>query len=177
MSTGLECNISETFDNFMNLTAQEMTKCTRRALLRGAKELQTQTKQNISSSLKKRNNPHWYDGKIIVYTDTIEDAVMIGKVDGDFTSEMSVKVNIMGSRKKDSGTFRARFLEKDTQDREATHYRNRQHELMTYKKPKNLGKIQGKWFFKNAQATVFPNLPNIYMREIDNTINKLNNTK
>lgn len=175
--SGFECNIENTFDSFMNLTATEMNKAVRRALRSGAKELQKQTKSNMTASMKTRNNTHWYDGKIVVYDDKIEDAVRISKIDGTFGNDLSIKVHVMGTRKSGSGTYRARFLEKGTRERFAKHMRNKNHNLVALQKPKSLGRINGKWFFKNAQSTVMPNLPSIYMAEIDKTINKLNNTK
>lgn len=175
--TGLECNIEETFAKFADLTASEMNKAVKKALRAGAKELQQQTKANMTAVMQNRNNQHWYDGKIVIYGDKMEDAVMLSKIDGSFDEELSQRVHIMGSRKSNSGTFRARFLEKGTKDRYAKHGRNKQHAVIEYKKPKYLGKITGKWFFKNAQQTVFPNLQSIYMKEIDKTVDKLNKAK
>lgn len=176
MNSGLECDIEKTFNAFMNLTQTEMTRATKRALRAGAKELQNQTKSNLNSAIKTTNNPHWYNGKRVYYNDTLEDAVRIGKFNTDFEEEISTSVHIYGTRDKNSGTYRARFLEKGTKDRYARKGRNRNHELITLRKPKYLGHITGRWFFKNAQTQVLPNLSNIYMSEIEKTINKLNNT-
>ncbi len=175
--TGLECNIGETFTKFADLTASEMTKAAKRALRAGAKELQKQTRANAQSGMSTNSNQGWYDGKIVVYTDKVEDAVMISKVDGDFETELNQKVHVMGTRKSGSQTYKFRFLEKGTKERYAKHGRNRKHELITLKKPKYLGRISGRWFFRNAQQQVFPNLPSIYMKEIDKTIDKLNKAK
>lgn len=151
-----ECNIEDTFNAFMDLTSSEMNKAVKRALRAGAKELVKQTKANATSSMTTRNNTQWYDGKIVVFNDKIEDAVMISKMDGDFDNELSQKVHIMGTRKSGSGTYRLRFLEKGTK--------------------KGRGPKRPKWFFKDAQNQVFPNLPNIYAAEIQKTIDKLNTT-
>lgn len=152
-----ECNIEDTFNAFMDLTSSEMNKAVKRALRAGAKELVKQTKAKATSSMITRNNTQWYDGKIVVFNDKIEDAVMISKMDGDFDNELSQKVHIMGTRKSGSGTYRLRFLEKGTK--------------------KGRGPKRPKWFFKDAQNQVFPNLPNIYAAEIQKTIDKLNTTK
>lgn len=177
MNSGLECNIQDVFEKFCNLTTKEMNKAVRSALRKGAVELKKTTQKNITTTLKNRNNAHWYDGKLIFYEDKIEDAVMISKIDGSFGEELSQKVHIMGNRNSKSGTYRARFLEKGTKDRYARHGRNRNHELITLKKPKYLGHVSGKWFFKNAQNSVFPNLPSIYMAELEKAINKINSTE
>ena len=172
MKGGLECNIADTFNAFMDLTSSEMNKAVKRALRAGAKELQRQTKANAVSGMKTQNNTAWYDGKIIFYNDKVEDAVMISKVDGGFEDELSQRVHVMGIRKSGSQTYKFRFLEKGTKERYATKWKGN-----TLKKPRRLGKIDGRWFFKNAQNQVFPNLPSIYLAEIEKTINKLNNTK
>lgn len=174
--TGLECNIEETFTKFADLTADEMTKAAKRALRAGAKELQKQTRANAQSGMSTNSNQGWYDGKIVVYTDKVEDAVMISKMDGDFETELNQKVHVMGTRKSGSQTYKFRFLEKGTKERYAKHYRYKG-ESIPLKKPKYLGRISGRWFFKTAQQQVFPNLPSIYMKEIEKTIDKLNKAK
>lgn len=178
MNSGFECNVEEVFNKFMELTASEMEKATKKALTAGAAELVRHTKSNLTASLNERGHQHWYNGKIIVYNNQVEDAVMQGKgTNGDFEEVMSKTVHIMGKNRTGSGTYRTRFLEKGTKERYATHARNKRHELVELKKPKHLGRINGKWFFKNAQNEVFPNLPDIYMREIDKAIDKINKTK
>lgn len=177
MNSGFECNVEQMFNRFMDLTSKEMQKTVKKALYAGAKELQKQTQSNLSASLVKRDNIHWYDGKKVTYNDKAEDAVRIGRWNGGSVDEQSTSVHIMGSRNSGSGTYRVRFLEKGTKVRYLTRVRNKKHELVTLKKAKSLGAIKGKWFFKNAQQQIIPQLPSIYMREIDKTIQKLNNTK
>lgn len=178
MNSGFECNIEDTFNKFMNLTRKEMQGTVRKALVMGAKELQKQTKTNLTQSVVNRNNPHWYKGNLVTYSDKMEDAVRLGRYDkGGYVGDQSIKVHIMGTRNTGSGTYRARFIEKGTKERYAKTARNRNHELIRLKKPKRLGRISGRWFFKNAQQQVIPSLPGLYMREIDKTINKLNNTQ
>lgn len=175
--SSLECNVEEVFSQFMDLTAKEMNTTVRRALRTGAKELQKQTRKNATSRMMTRNNPHWYRGEQVFYNDDIEDAVRLSKIDGDFGSELSQKVHVMGTRNKYSGTYRFRFLEKGTKERYAKYYKDKTGERQALKKPRRLGRIQGRWFFKNAQSQVFPNLNKIYIQEIDKTIQKLNQTK
>lgn len=170
--SGLECNVEEVFNQFCELTQKEMNSAVRKALRAGAKQLQTTTKANAVTGMNHRGNTHWYDGKIIFYNDKIEDAVMISKIEGDFGSSMEQKVHVMGSRKSGSGTYRFRFLEKGTKERYA-----RTRKGTPLKKPRRLGAIRGRWFFKSAQNQVFPNLPALYMAEIDKAIQKINSTK
>lgn len=170
--SGFECNIEDVFNKFCDLTQKEMNSAVRKALRAGAKQLQTTTKSNASSGMLHRGNTHWYDGKIIFYNDKIEDAVMISKIEGDFGSEMSQKVHVMGTQKTGSGTYRFRFLEKGTKERQAKTRKGQK-----LKKERNTGAIKARWFFKNAQNQVFPNLPAIYVAEIDKAIQKINSTK
>ena len=177
MTAGLECNIEEVFGKFMDLTAKEMNKAVRSALRAGAKELQKQTKANAKAGIKTTNNTAYYDGKIVTYIDDVVDAVMISKVDGTYGEELSQRVHVMGTKKSGSQTYKFRFLEKGTKERYARHYRDSRGQLQNLKKPRYLGRIGGNWYFKNAQSSILPNLQNIYMKKIDETINKLNSTK
>lgn len=168
-NSGLECNIVDVFEKYCNMTIKEMNQAVKRALRAGAKELVGVTKRNVRNGIKTHDNKHWYNGKIIVYNDKIEDAAMIGRVEGDFETELAQKVHIMGTGKAGSGTYRLRFLEKGTQDREAKTWKGK-----PLKKPRYLKRIEGQWYFKNAQQEVFPNLPSIYMREIEKATRKIN---
>lgn len=167
-----ECDIQKVFSEYCQFTSNQMDKAVKRALYAGAKQLQAKTKENATAGMKTRNNKQWYNGQIITFTDKIEDAVMIGKYNGDFETEQSLTVHVMGNRKKGSGTYRFRFLEKGTKNREAKTYKGK-----PLKKNRNLKSISGQWWFKNAQQEVFPNLPGIYMGEIQKTVEKINNTK
>lgn len=176
MNSGFECNLENTFNSFMNLTSKEMQKTVKKVLKKGAVQLRDQTRENFKSGIKTHDNPHWYDGKRITYSDEIEDAARVGKFSNDYEDEQSITVHIMGSRDSGSGTYRARFLELGTRERYARKGRNRKHELISLKKPRYLGKIQGRWYFKNAQNQIIPQLPSLFMNEIEKTVNKLNNT-
>ena len=162
MNSGLECNVEEVFDKFCKLTTDEMTYAVKRALRIGAREIRSKTQSNMTGSFLRRNN---HPGK---YNDRIEDAAMVGKVKGNFDSDLYIKVHIMGTRDDKSGTFRARFLEKGTQER---------YNRKGLKKERWTGSVSPMWFFKKAQVQVGTNLDRIYLTEIDKAINKINNTK
>lgn len=172
MNSGFECNIVDLYDKFCELTQKQMNSAVRKALNNGSKELKKVTQDNITHSLKKRNNKHWYNGHRIEYNDRLEDAVMISKIEPDESGELSQKVHIMGNRNSGSGTYRARFLEKGTKERVQT-----KTAYVNFKKSRDLGRIQPMWFFKNAQAQVEPKLQSIYLNEIEKAIDKINNTK
>lgn len=171
MSAGLECDIEQMFDKFCDMTIQEMNKAVRSALRSGGRELVKQTKANARAGITTRNNPAWYNGKRISYTDQVEDAPRMSKIDGDFDSELSQKVHVMGTRKTGSQTYKFRFLEKGTKKREAKTYKGK-----TLKDGRDLDKIDAQRWFQAAQGVVFPQLEGIYIREINKAINKLNNT-
>lgn len=180
MNSGFECDIEQMYSKFVTLTQTQMTSALKRGLRAGAKALQAQTRQNLTGTIHTRNNPHWYDGKRVFYNDEIEDAVRIGKIKGGGyggnADDLEATVHIMGTRASGSGSYRARFLEMGTKERFAKHYRDRKHQLKTYKKPKKLGRINGRWYFKAAQSTVLPTIESIYIKEIDKAINKINNS-
>ena len=174
MKAGWETNIEQVFNSFCQLTQKEMTSAVRKALRAGAVTLRNQTRQNLTNSLATRGNPHWYKGKPLTYNDEIEDAVRITKIDNGYGDgeEMSIRVHIMGTRDSNSGTYRARFLEKGTRERYAKTLKGN-----ALKKKRYLGRIAPKWFFRNANATVEPQLQRIYMAAIDKACQKINSTK
>lgn len=166
MKSGLYTDIEEVFNAFCELTQKEMKTVVKKAIGKGATELKKQTKSNLSSSMNQRGR----SGNL--YNDEIEDAVRVIKVNGEYGEELEGGVHIMGTRKSGSGTYRARFLEKGTQDRYAKTWNGK-----ALNTPRYLGRITPKWFFRNANATVLPQMERIYMAEIDKAIQKINNTK
>lgn len=179
-NSGFECDIARVFSEFCSLTQKEMYSATRRALRAGAKQLQAATRANAVAGMKKRDNPHYYRGKLKIYNDKIEDAVRLSKIEKDFGSELSQPVHVYGTRDENSGTYRFRFLEKGTKERFAKTYtvkKGGKTERKVLKKPRRLGAIRPRWFFKNAQTQVYPSLPSLYIAEIDKAIQKINSTK
>lgn len=172
MNNGLECNIEEVFDKFCSLSSTGMTKAVKRALNKGAKTLQSQTKQNLNSKIKTRGNKHYRDGQIITYDDVIDDGVRRTKVFEDDDNDLVTKVHILGTNSSGSGTYRLRFLEKGTKDRYQKEVKNTR--LNT---PRYIGKIKGRYFFRDAQQSVLPQLQGIYLNEIQKEIEKINNTQ
>lgn len=163
---GLETNIEEVFNQFCELTQTEMKKVVRKAIGKAENELKIQTKANLDASIQVRGRSQGQ------FNDEIDDAVIATKVNGDYGDELEGKVHIMGNRKSGSGTYRARFLEKGTKDRYAKTYKGQ-----PLKKERFLGAVTPKWFFRSANAQVFPQVERIYMAEIDKAIQKINNTK
>ena len=86
-------------------------KVKRRALTKAGNTIRKTAKQNFKSKLPaatKRSDK---------YKDRLIDAIRFSKMKNTGLGELNLTVHTMGSNKKGSGTFRARFFEKGTQDR------------------------------------------------------------
>lgn len=168
--SGFVNNSDYIWKQYCELTRTEMNRAVRNALRAGAKVLQQRTRENVTTGIKTRNN---HPG-LPYNKGNIEDAVRLGKIEsgyGSLATDASITVSIYGTKKADSKTFRLRFLEKGTKDRYQKSYSGK-----PLQKPRYLGKITGRWFFKNAQREVIPNLDDVYLAEIVKTINKINST-
>lgn len=164
--SGFETNIEEVFNAFCDLTQKEMRGVVRKAIAKGEQELKKQTKANLASSIQNRGRSEG------LFNDEIDDAVIAGKIKGEYGEELEGKVHIMGTRKSGSGTYRARFLEKGTKERYAKTWKGQ-----ALKKERYLGAVTPKWFFRSANSQVLPQMERIYMAEIEKAIQKINNTK
>lgn len=166
MNNGFVTDIEEVFSKFSELTSSEMSKAVKRALNKAAVQLQNQTKSNLSSLIKSDTGGN---GK---FNDKLIDGVRRNSVRGYYDTELSAVVHIMGTQTSGSGTYRLRFFEKGTKERYAKTYKGQ-----PLKKPRYLGAIRPKWFFRSANQTIEPQLERIYMEEIDKTIQKINSKK
>ena len=160
---GLEVDIEKTFEQFADLTAQQMTFAIKKALNKAAVELRQLTTDNFLSSGIRQHSP---DSK---YNDSMEEGVMMKKAKGSYDEDFYSIVHIMGSRATGSGTFRLRFYEKGTKDRYQQSANGK-----PLSKPKYIGSIKPKWFFKSANSQIESSLDRIYMEEIDKAIEKIN---
>lgn len=143
MSKELETNF-EAFKQFQDFTLQQMKKAIKGALAEGSKLLQKETKEELVKEIPKakvRNKN---------YFDTLQDAVM-WRIEKTGTS---AKIHIMGTKKKGSGTFRARFFERGTKNN-----------------------VRGRYYFKNAQSKVGPQISSTFEQVLAKHINKINNSK
>lgn len=110
------------------------------------------------------------------YNDRLIDAVRLSKVKEKGLGELIVKVHTLGTRKKGSGTFRARFFEGGTQERTIkggyTDKLGRK-----YTKSRSIGRIHPPlYFFRDSMSSV--NMASINMNSyLETEINKLNQKK
>lgn len=164
--SGFETNIVEVWEEFKDLTKNDMTKAIKRALNKAAAKLQEQTKANLRTMIKSDTGGH---GK---FNDRLSDGVMRRNAGGNYDEDLYAVVHVMGSQATGSGTYRLRMLEKGTKERYAQRYKGEP--LM---KPRYTGAIKPMWFFKSANATIESQLESIYIDEIDNAIEKINSNK
>ena len=164
-----ECNVEEVFNKFSELASSDMKKSIKGAISKAAKVLQEQTKTNLNSVIKTRGNDHWYNGELIEYSDTIDDGVRRTKVYENFDEDYEAKVHILGTRASQSGTYRLRFLETGTKQRTQKRFKGN-----NLKKPRNLGMIRGRRFFEAAKREVLPQIQQIYLEEINKSIQRIN---
>lgn len=159
--TGLEVDVLEMFNKFKELTAKEMDRAVKKAITKAAREIRDKTIQNAESSIKTYNNhpDDPYNG------DSILDAPRVTKIEDRYDEDsVSIKVHVMGSQKSDSQTYRFRFLEKGTKDRK--YYTKNG-------KEKKIGRIKPRHYFRQANEET--NVESIYVKEISEAINKINN--
>ena len=106
-TTNITTNADEVFRDFLDLSTKEMRQTLKKAVQTAANKLRGDTKRIFKSSLPtaRNRNPK--------YNDTLIDAVKKSKVEETARGEISSKVHIMGTRNTGSGTYRARFFEKN----------------------------------------------------------------
>ena len=165
MKSGLTCNAEEVFERFSNLAKVEMTSAMKSAIRAGASNIRKQTILNAKAGIKTTNN-HPNDP---YHGDNVWDAPRLGRMNDEDGEDLSMKVHIYGSKKSDSQTYRFRFLENGTKERYARTYKGK-----PLKKPRYLGSISPRNWFKSAQDTVFPQMERIFMERIEKCINKVN---
>lgn len=163
--TDLEVDVLEMFNKFKELTAKEMDRAVKKAITKAAREIRDKTVENAESGIKTYEN-HPDDG---YNGDTILDAPRVSRIEDRYDEDsVSIKVHVMGSRKSDSQTYRFRFLEKGTKDRYQLTYKNQR-----LKNPRYIGRITPRHYFRRANEET--NVESIYVKEIDEAINKINN--
>ncbi len=157
-STTIETNADKVFEQFREFTTKEMRKTLKSAIGAAANKLRGTTKKLFRSALPKakQRNPK--------YNDTLLDAVKRSKVEETKGGEIYTKVHIMGTRSAGSGTFRARFFEKGTANRQ-TH--------MGY----NRGSIRPLNYFSTANAEFQSDYNSILSDAIAKAVDKINRQK
>lgn len=138
-----------------DLKGKEFRRVEKKAMRRGASVIKRQTISNFKKELPAATQPSEK------YSDRLIDAIRSTVFEEG--NEVFFKVHILGSRKKDSGTFRARFFEKGTKEREGGgHYR---------------GSIKATNFFSNAVSQTSSKAYNAINQTFTNEVQKIIDTK
>lgn len=138
-----------------DLKGKEFRRVEKKAMRRGASVIKRQTISNFKKELPAATQPSEK------YSDRLIDAIRSTVFEEG--NEVFFKVHILGSRKKDSGTFRARFFEKGTKEREGDgHYR---------------GSIKATNFFNDAVSQTSSKAYNAINQTFTNEVQKIIDTK
>jgi len=157
-NTTIETNADKVYNAFRELSTKEMRKALKSALQQASGKLRSETKKTMRTMLPAARQ------RSTKYEDTLLDAVKRSKVEENRNGEMSVKVHIMGVRTTGSGTFRAKFFEKGTNNRRTA-------------KGYNRGIIKPLGFF-NTTTISFANQYNTTLNDaISKAIDKINKAK
>lgn len=155
-------NIMEIWNQFKELTTNEMVGAVKRGMRKAANEIKKDTKQIAKAGIKTYNN-HQDD-----YPGNILDAVRVTRLQDNYDEdEMYMWVHVKGYRQPPNKTFRFRFLEVGTKDRYATTRKGQ-----TLNKPRYLGRIQPRKYFQQAINGV--DIESIYLQEIEKAVEKIN---
>lgn len=147
----------------LNGFGEEFHKAKIRALKAGGVVLKKAAQEGFDrSGISNNPNPK--------YSDTLRQGIMMTKTD---EVESKLKVHIMGTRSKQSGTFRLRFFENGTKDRYQKTYKGQ-----PLKKKRFVGKISdSKYSFFNtsidaAQGDATQTFEKVLFEAIDKAWNK-----
>lgn len=173
MSKELEYDLLRSFQKFKDTAKMEIIGAVKRGMRKAAKEIQERTVENARGGIKTFNNhaPGQYKNQWGKYEkESILDAPRIGKIQDRYDEDnIYLKVHVMGTGRSESKTFRFRFLEKGTTDRYAKTLNGK-----ALQKPRYLGSIQPRRYFAKAVNSI--DIQPIYLKEIQKTIEKLNET-
>ena len=161
MSENVTVNMESLKAMLSELEPKHMKKVRRETLKKSASKLVTATRRNLRSVTKHANSRNWWNNK------TLQSGVRY-RIDKDVTS---AKIHIMGD-------YRLIFLEKGTTIRYTTGHSSKS---VRGKKPSRRqkrkayrGKINAKWFFKNAREQKSKEIESEINLEISKAIEKIN---
>jgi len=118
---------------------KDWEKIKKRALNKAAAHIKKDAKKLFKTKLPAATK------KSPKYNDRLIDAIRSSKVEETGLAELSIKLHVMGTKKKGSGTFRARFFEGETKERTMPSYVDKLGRK--YPKSRSIGKIEALHFF------------------------------
>lgn len=148
------CNAVEVYEKFQKLTLKEMKRAITTGVRKGLLVIRNQARRNLRSLFPtaNRRNPK--------YNDTLVEGIRSTRVkekNGEFVGYVMATSN----RKSGSGSYRLVFLEGGTVDRKT-------------RKGYNRGRLQAAFFFTSAVASKAEEYNRTLVKEINNTIEKIN---
>lgn len=165
----VEIDLTELEKTIDRLSGKDMVKAQKRALSRAGRLLYRQTQKNVSSLVPNAKTP---SNK---YSDTLYDGVRMSvKQDADF--RWLLKVHILGSRSKSSGTFRLRFFEGGTVPRKT---KNAYTDSLgrTYPAGQNRGQLKAHNFFSTAISSKQSEVIDAIQQNLLEEIEKISNNQ
>lgn len=161
MSENVTVNMESLKAMLSELEPKHMKKVRREVLKKSASKLVTATRKNLKSVTKHANGRNWWNNK------TLQSGVRY-RINQDVSE---AKIHIMGD-------YRLIFLEKGTALRYTTGHSSKS---VRGKKPSHRqkrkayrGKINAKWFFKNAREQKSKEIESEINLEISKAIEKIN---
>ena len=161
MSENVQVNMESLRAMLSELEPKHMKKVRREVLKKSASKLVTATRRNLKSVTKHANGRNWWNNK------TLQSGIRY-RINKDVSE---VKIHIMGD-------YRLIFLEKGTALRYTTGHSSKS---VRGKKPSHRqkrkayrGKINAKWFFKNAREQKSKEIESEINLEISKAIEKIN---
>lgn len=158
----ISVDISDLERTINSINGDDLRRMERAALRSGAKILYDDTKRRFSSALPAAVTGAQHVGYGIrkqLYRDRLIDAVRMNTDIDELEHNAFFTVDILGSRKKGSGTFRARFFEGGTIER---------HDKRT---GASKGAIKGLAFFDDAitnnESKIFDTIETSFINELD----------
>lgn len=160
-NNGASVDSKEVLIMLTDLAPKNQKKVYRAALRKSANKLVTQTRINLRSITNKSSSKNWWNGK------TLQSGV-----------KSSVSKDVKFAKVHILGDFRLNFFEKGTVSRYTTGKSSKSVRGRTpsrrQRRKASRGKINAKWFFRNARTTKEKEILDSLNSEISNAINKIN---
>lgn len=164
----IECNFEKTYNRFMELSEKNMGKCLRTGLRKALTEVKRNTVTNLNEVVKNagRKNPK--------YTDTLVKGVRMTKIYQNYKGEICGKVTIASTNETGSGSFRLMILESGSYKKGERFQTMNKTTMTKLKKPRSLGVLPAKHFFKKTQDTMSGYFQNTMNDAIAEAVDKTN---
>lgn len=147
------------YNQFLKVNYEVMSKAVRKAVRDGLVAIQKDVRNSLKSRLKNTNKYgfRWAGGQKIVFSDTLQQGVRLGKIVTDDEAEtVSGTVLITSTRKKQSGSYRLHILENGSfraGERFTQYYTDKNGVSRKLKKPRSTGTLKAYKFFKAGTSS------------------------